>query len=312
MTSYTLTPKVEKDPMGLHEYGFSKFPGSYEFRGISLDERTGKYRTGLDENAPEILTIKDAAERKKIQERIINTRTELEAKFGQPGLLDARNDRFWDTFGIPIVVGADGIAKIDGKNDFDPVNDPMHELYLVVAKANKMFAFSEEEAYASRFRDDRFYLTTEDEVKTTQRASIQKTRERSARMLELFGETPQFDRAWEIAYYIDLKPKKNCSQETLDKLIEQSTTIGDKLDSFLEACKIPVDELITSNYVKKAIRLNIIKMHPTDKVYYSVNQNFRPTEKETIDYLKSPSQLTELSRIIEEVRKKEEKRINIG
>lgn len=314
MTNYLIHQKSDvKDLMGLHKYGFVAFPGSYQAPGVALSSKTGKYVTGLDENAPEVLTIKDAGARKKKQEELIQKRTELEEKLGQPGILDARNAKFWDTFLVPIEVDETGKATIDGAVNFDPVNNPSHEIMLIAAKANKMFAFSKEDAYSPSHRDDKFYFTTEEEQTKGERLSNKVKRERSVEMSKLFdGETQDYQKAWEVSYYLGLKPRVNCGVDKLETELELATTIGDKLEKFLKACKMDKEELLINNLFTKAIALNKIKMHPIDKVWYRGGVNYRNSVEESIEYLRTPAMLTELAQITEEVRKAEKTRQNIA
>lgn len=316
-TNYKLHPKTDvKDEIGLYNYGFVTFPGGSYAPGVYLDKTTGKYLTGLDEFASDILTIRDAEKRKAKQEEIKQRREQLESKFGQPGLLSANNSEFWDRFLIPINVGLDGTITIDGATEFDPTNNPRHELMLIVAKANKLFAFGKEEASSPEHRNDKFFLTTEDEEDKVNKSNVKTERARNVELSKLFdGDTKNYNRAWEIAYFLGLKPKKNTSESSLELLLDTATKVDSKLrDKFLEACEMDNEDLTVSNTFKKAVALNIVKVQTVDneKLYYRGGVNYRPTEADSIKMLKMPEMLTEYTGLTEEVRKAESKRKHIA
>ncbi len=78
-TNYKLHPKTDvKDEIGLHNYGFVTFPGGSYAPGVYLDKTTGKYLTGLDEFASDILTMRDAEKRKAKQEEVKLKREQLD------------------------------------------------------------------------------------------------------------------------------------------------------------------------------------------------------------------------------------------
>ena len=317
MLNYKLHPKKDvKDEVGLHNYGFVTFPGGCYAPGVYYNKDTGKYLTGLDEFASDILTIKDAEVRKAKQAEIKAKREQIEAKLGQPDLLIATNHEFWDRFLIPINVEIDGTITIDGASDFDPENNPRHELMLVVAKANKLFAFGLEEANSPEYRNDKFFLSTEDEEDKVNQSNVKSERTRQVELSKLFdGDTKNYERAWEIAYYMGLKPKKKTSESSLELTLDTATKVNPRTrDQFLEACKLTQEDLVIANTFKKGVALNIVRVQTVEnqKLYYRGGVNYRPTEEDSIKLLKMPEMITELTGLLEEVRKAESKRKHIA
>ena len=111
--TYALEQKINmNDPSDLPKHGMSKYPGSATILTASYNPTVRKFKTGLDINAQEILEIKDPEEKKKAVELITELKTELEAYYGTPGLLDPAS-AFWDNFGVPITVGKNNQTFID-------------------------------------------------------------------------------------------------------------------------------------------------------------------------------------------------------
>jgi len=311
MTTVKAFQKPQKgDPIGLDNYDLSKFPNTGDYLTPLFDARTGKYLAGLDEYDPQILAIKDPEERKRQQERVKELKKQLEELTGLD--LNPKNYEFWDNYVIPFVVDIKGNVR-----EFHPDLNPMDSLALIVLKRRGDIPFSKAEMYDPRYKDAKFYLTTNEEEVIYNKGKIRLERERNLKMADLFSsEESNYDRAWNIAYYLNLKPRKGCSFDKLEEDLELYTTEGNKkentLDNFLEACKLSNQDLLTANSFKRAVVYNLIKFSPADKVYHRGGVNYRATEKESIEYLKTPEMAGELTEVIAAVRKKEANRKNIA
>ena len=311
MTTVKVFQKPQKgDPIGLDNYELSKFPHTGDYLTPLFDDRTGKYMTGLDEFDPVILAIKDPEVRKAEQAKAKEFKRQLEELTGLD--LGPKNYEFWDNYVIPFVVDIKGNVR-----EFHPETNPMDSLALIILKRRGDIPFSKAEMHDPRYKDAKFYLTTNEEETVFNKSKIRIERERNLKMADLFSsEESNYDRAWNICYYLGLKPRKGCSFDILEENLELFTTEGNKkentLDSFLEACKLSNSDLLTANSVKRAVVYNIVKFNPADKVYYRGGVNYRQSEKESIEYLKSPEMASELAELLTAVKKKEINRKNIA
>lgn len=311
MISVKAYQKPQKgDPIGLDFYKLSKFPQTGDNFPPLFDHDTKKYLTGLDETDPLILRITDRVEREKKQAEVIAKRKQLEALTGYN--LDAKNYEFWDSYTIPLIVDINGHIR-----EFKPETTPLDYLALIVLKRRGDIPFSQGEMNDPRFKDSKFYLSSDDEQVSFNKGKIRLERERSIKMAELFGsEESNYDRAWNIAYFLGLKPKKGCSFDKLEEDVELYTTEGNKkenaLDKFLEATKMSVEDLLIANSFKRAKSYNIVKFNATDKLYYRGTINYRGTDWESIEYLKTPEMSGELHELLSLVKKKEQYRKNIA
>jgi len=294
----------------LGQYNLSKFPNTGDYYGPLYDDNLRRYLTGLDENDPIVLRIPDKKERETRQAEIIETRQRLEALIGTD--LTYKNEPFWNGYLIPMVVNMRGDVRT-----FDADVNPLDELALIVLKRRGEIPMSKAEMHDPRYKNAKFYLTTDVEETSFNKVKIRADRKRGNLMTELFdSESANYDRAWNIAFYLGLKPKKGQSFDKLEEDLELFTTVGNELENslekFFDAMKLSNEDLIVANSIKRAYSYGIIKYNKTDKLYYRGGLNFRPTIEESIVYLKTPELSSELTDIITKVKKYEATKKNIA
>lgn len=306
-SNYKLEPNIQKkDITGLNSYGVSKYPGTFTGFAPSYNVVTRKYTTGLDSEAKEILAIQDPKKREAKQKEIKRLKEKLEAYYGKPGLLDA-DSTFWDSFIIPVVTSNDlkTYIELDGKTfDLNPTDNPVHMLALIVLDANNFLPKNKEEAGSPDFLDAKFYLTTQEEEDKESEDFIRKEIEVGKNLSMLFGDKVNYELAFEIAYYLGLAPKMGCSEPALRKMLYQATKESNFASKFITACGMEKQDLLIANIFKKAVKLDIIKYNGFDKMYFRGGVNFRDTEDNSIEYLKSPEMAKELAQLREAVNKK--------
>lgn len=313
---YTLEQKVNlDDTTDLQKYGMSKFPGSSTLLVAGYNHVSGKFKTGLDINAPEVLNIQDKDERAKAIKEITEIKEELEAFYGAPGRLNANSD-FWDSYGIPITVGRNKETYIDLGNGrsktLNPSVNPLHKLALIVIVANDSIPLSKNLSYEPEYHGAKFVFTTEEEETKLSAASVRTDIARSTQLGKLFGDEVQYERAWEIAFFLGLKPKKECSSDKLQEDLYTATKEQNFAKRFIAACNLSNEDISTANIFKKAISLNIVKYNGTDKTYFRGGINYRETEDDSIELLKTSAMSMELAQLRELVNKKAKNVKNIA
>ena len=307
--TYKIEQRVPKgDPIGLSNYGISKLPGTFETICASYDPVTMKYKTGLDPFASEVMIL-PTEEKVKKQAWIREKVAQLEEKIGRPGILDPTNDDFWSTFSVILEVGEDLKTRIDGKyTEFHPQEIWTHELALILISIDNGFAHSKQDSFDPAYKDTKFFISTTDEIQGFEKVEKKKDRARQVEMSKLFDENGRgFTRAIEIAYYIGAVRDTNIGIDALEEVLEDSTTKGGKLDEFLKACKLDDTEILISNIFKKAVNIGVVRYLKVDNVYHRGGVNYKSTEADSIEYLKTPSMETELQLIKEEVEKSEKR-----
>lgn len=317
--TYTIEPKLTKgDLQGLDKEGISKHLGTSLLLFAKFDRVTNKFITGLDINAKSVLSL-PKTEREKKQAEITELKEELEAYLGKPGILDAapklNNDGepvacFWDEFGIPIVTGKNKQVYIDSEGkvtELRPQENPMHKLYLVMLLANDYLPMSKAEAANPKYRNSKFMLTTQDEVDKESQKVIRKEIQRGTELGKLFGDNPNRDRAWEIAYYMGLKPDVGTSITKLEADLYMVTKEPVFLDTFLKACSLDNEDILIANMFKMGVSLDLVRYDGGIKLYTFGATNLRGTEDESIEYLKTPGMSTALAQLREAVNKRKNK-----
>lgn len=312
--TYTLEQKPKRgDLSGLDNYGMSKMPGTSTFFFAQFDDVSKKYKTGLDINSREILSLKDTVERKNRQDAIKQIIEDVEAYYGQPGILnnspkldDAGNPtaNFWDRFGITVTVGQNlkTYIEVDGKTfTLNPTTNPIHRLALIVLDANDFLPKNKVDAGSPHYHDAKFLLTTEEEEEKESKETIRKEIARGKYLSVLFGDSVQYERAWEIAYFLGLKPKNGVGESKLQEMLYMATKEPMFLNTFIKVSEMENEEIITANLFKKGVNLGIIKYNAGDKTYFRGGINYRDTEDGSIELLKTPAMATELAQLREKV-----------
>lgn len=310
--TYKIEPKVSLgDLQGLDKEGLSRHVGTIKQFSIAYNELTRKYKTGLDENAPEILTLPKEDQLKEI-EWIKATKANLEKLIGQPDILNPTNDDFWSLWTVDVEVGVDKKLKLFGQHPFfNPNVYWQHALALITMKANDTMPFSKKESGNPKYKDSQFYLTTSEEEVTMSKDRVRKSRDRAKAMSDLFDGTGQFDKASKIAYLLNVQ-KEPVGIEKLEEVLEIFSTQPEYLDKFLALFKMEDSELELRTLVKKAIDCDEIKFNSADKIYYRGGMNLRNTEDETVKFfivnMSEPLVAKEIAEIKAAVNKKEGKK----
>jgi hypothetical protein len=309
-SGYTLEPKLTKgDLQGLDKEGLSKHVGTSMFLFAKYNPRTNKFTTGLDINSRDVLSLPEK-ERVKKQQEIAQVKESLESYFGKPGLLDA-NSPFWDEFGITITTGQnkETYIELEGKVfDLNPTENPLHKLALIMLDANDYLPKSRKEAGSPKYKDAKFLLTTNQEIEKDAKENVRKEIARGNELFKLFGDNVNYERAWEICFYMGLNPKFNVSAELLQQDLYMVTKVPSELDKFLKACTLSNEDLLIANMVKQGIQYDLIRYNGEIKLYTYGAANLRDTEDGSIEYLKSPAMATVLAQLREAVDKRKKKK----
>lgn len=304
--TYKVEPKVRKgDSNGLDRYNLPMYPGTTRSIGVSFDERTKKYLTGLDIYHPSVQNLPKEQRDSEI-EWIEATKKDIETQIGQPGCLDPNNSDFWDVWRVELSIGEDKNLKFNGSHPMlQPNNNWEHKLALITLKASGLIPMSKKESLAPEYISSKFVITSTEEEATFTKEVVRKNRQTAIELANLFDETnSQYDRAWNIAYLMGVVREK-VGIERLEEILEGLTKDKEYQDQFLKLCKTENDLIQTQVMVKKAIYFDIIKYNGADKIYYRGGANFRSTEEATVKYLLLPEQARELMEITEAVRKRE-------
>lgn len=295
---------IEGDPTNLGNYKRSSYPDTTKLIYCPYDFNLGRFSTGMDPNHPRVLSISDPKEREAKIKELNTLREELQNLIGVD--LSPRSD-YYDTFAIQLGNNSSGEAYIDVKGktlSLTPSTNPYHKLALVFLKFNNLIPGSQEEAGDARFRDAKYLLTTEEEINKDSKERVRVDILRGKNLSELFGDTINYERAWELAYFLEYGPKKGMSEDLLQEILFMKTLDTREAKRFNKACSMSNEELTVSNLFKQAVKLNIIKFNGNDKTYFRGGLNYRETEEDSIKLLMADSMSVELAQLREVVNKK--------
>lgn len=270
-----------------------KYVGSVEYATPKLGP-DGKIKTGLDENALEVLAITDTKKRKAEQERIKKEREELERLLGVE--LNPHSS-YWDKFFI---------ALNDEERSLDPANplDRVIERFLVANAyvAPSLEAISEDDRYINCI----FYLYRKEE-ETTKKAEKQKFYDKAKAKLSILEEENPSKLKMVASYIFGFNAQADISVETaytkladfLEVPVESQRKKNVQL--FMDTVEKTVEQLKTKLILDKAIKKRIVSSR--GGIYRRGDLVLGNSYEEAVDNLGSVEMNSELASLMKEVDK---------
>jgi len=313
---YRIEAIPSRDSEELAKKGLGTFPGVTQVISASWNDRLKKYdKTGFDENAPAVLRL-PADKKKEVQKRIIEKREEIEALIGMPGYLKPTSEAWLSELCMTeIEVGQDLKIKVNGHlNELRPAENYKDAISIALLFSNESFPKSKADISNPEFKNSKFYLTTSEETADFNKGKIQKSRKANIEMAKLFDESKNKQRAWEIAFKMNLVNKQKVDADVLEMKMQDAVfndKTGKTLELFLEACELDNATLAIHNMFQQGINMGVIRVSP-DGYYHRGHTNYRKTKQESIAYLISAGMETELGELRSEVEGRKKKHNAIG
>jgi len=204
----------------LSKNGFSRAPGTSE-TFFPYKESSGKYRTGLDVDAPYLQRLSEESRKVEI-DRIIKDKDRMEKSLGIPGLLDPTSP-FYNFASSPEVLkrkfGADlkvGPVKLGNREEIFDTTDVMREIEWNWIKVHPRIAPSKE-AYekGQASAETKYYLVDEE---TEQREVYTKKREINKAIVAFEELSPTKKK--QIARLMGLPVTEDTREETVYNLLD--------------------------------------------------------------------------------------------
>ena len=255
---YWIRPKVNQDDaIGLSKYGKSKWTDSVDVYQPLWDSKLKKYLTGLDENDPEVLSIKDKKEREAKQAELVALREKLEALTGF-NLLPQSD--FWKNEMMVFSENSKPLVPYLYAND---------RIKVEWLKRRGDIPFGSHDLYNSKYTDCKFYIETEDEAinKRKNRKNLQKEAIAASVYLE-----NDYDKLFKVCQILGINKKVNVSGATLidklDEWIEKNKKYPDSLQKLVDLYGKKVQELQILSDVEDALYYSLIGFDSSTKTYY--------------------------------------------
>ena len=291
------------DNMGLQNYGLALFDGVFHEEQISCLEINGikRYRTGLNEFAPELLDLTPEEKEAKIKQiRMVVSQLErqLNSNMVEPDdkefwnkikLLKPDNSDFWDK--IKLRCGNEPLF-------LDPERDPydLIKLYAIENEGFSMIAKSLEDAKRMN-KVPKFYLDRLEESASTN-TEIKKLRNKAAAELQKLFDKNQ-NKLFYVAKILDINSaqyKKSTPNDivydNMDKFINGELVNKDKRKTaqlFLDVARLDMDVLKLRAIIKDASYYKIIATKADGFVYHLSSATMMGRNStDAVEFLKNP------------------------
>jgi hypothetical protein len=291
------------DNMGLQNYGLALFDGVFHEEQISCLEINGikRYRTGLNEFAPELLDLSPEEKEAKVKQiRMIVSQLErqLNSNMVEPDdkefwnkikLLKPDNSEFWDK--IKLRCGNEPLF-------LDPERDPydLIKLYAIENDGFSMIAKSLEDAKRMN-KVPKFYLDKLEESASTN-TEIKKLRNKAAAELQKLFDKNQ-NKLFYVAKILDINSaqyKKSTPNDiiydNMDKFINGELVNKDKKKTaqlFLDVARLDMDVLKLRAIIKDATYYKIIATKADGFVYHLSSATMMGrNSSDAVEFLKNP------------------------
>ena len=291
------------DNMGLQNYGLALFDGVFHEEQISCLEINGikRYRTGLNEFAPELLDLTPEEKEAKIKQiRMVVSQLErqLNSNMVEPDdkefwnkikLLKPDNSDFWDK--IKLRCGNEPLF-------LDPERDPydLIKLYAIENEGFSMIAKSLEDAKRMN-KVPKFYLDRLEESASTN-TEIKKLRNKAAAELQKLFDKNQ-NKLFYVAKILDINSaqyKKSTPNDivydNMDKFINGELVNKDKRKTaqlFLDVVRLDMDVLKLRAIIKDASYYKIIATKADGFVYHLSSATMMGRNStDAVEFLKNP------------------------
>lgn len=273
--------------LGLEQEGRSKFPNCFDIIQPGKG-RDGRWKTGLDEDAISILSIKDAAYRGELREKVKAERESLESVTGFD--LSGRSS-FWDDYFI----------EVNPKKPLNLSNPTDRIRYHVLMASGEIAPNLKETANADYF-NAKYYLSRKHEDVSEKLAKKKRYNESAAALIDLM-KTP--DKAILIGRYLNLPVSNNTPYDNMydafQSYLDSDEKIG-SIDKFMRALTKPVEELSIKLIFDDGLKYNVIRLR--DGYYQRGNITYGKSIKEAIEFFTDVKNSGELLSVQDEVENK--------
>ena len=291
------------DNMGLQNYGLALFDGVFHEEQISCLEINGikRYRTGLNEFAPELLDLTPEEKEAKVKQiRMVVSQLErqLNSNMVEPDdkefwnkikLLKPDNSEFWDK--IKLRCGNEPLF-------LDPERDPydLIKLYAIENEGFSMIAKSLEDAKRMN-KVPKFYLDRLEESASTNTEVKKLINKAAAELQKLFDKNQ--NKLFYVAKILDINSaqyKKSTPNDivydNMDKFINGELVNKDKRKTaqlFLDVARLDMDVLKLRAIIKDASYYKIIATKADGFVYHLSSATMMGRNStDAVEFLKNP------------------------
>lgn len=305
--------------MGLENYGFAVYPGTFQEEQLAAIERNGvvRYVTGLDEYAPEVQGIADEERKNAVITNIRYIVSELEKQLAT-NKIDVGDDDFWNKVKLLRPDNHEFWQKITVRCGNEPLflhpkKDPYDLIKMMSIEAGgfDLVAKSYEDAQ-TKAKPPKFYLDKEVDTVST-RTEYKKLRNKAISVLDrLFGKNPK-----KLMYMIKVldgssTQYKNSTPidtiyDNLDEYIQGNGVEGKKnraAESFISTSELDMETLKLKALIKDSTFYKFIVNKPDGMLYHAKKSAVMGRNvSDVLEFLKNPLNEDVLADLLTEVEK---------
>lgn len=279
-------PTMEKS---LREKGLSRSPGTIQMK-FPYRDLDGKYRTGLDENAPYIVNISDEKIRREEQRRIRELRADLEKKTRMD--LSPNSDYYNYTSKRPSGAKVEPVKLVDADILFN-LDDPWQAITYHWLKVHPTIASSLQAYERGEFPSDTVYYVNDEEVED----QVIYNKKKNANDAIIKFDSYSLEKRRKIARLLDLPVSDDTKEATVYNLVDsflKSPSVNhgvhqgaDPIKVFASYANLKDDVIYVKDLVDQAFKHNIYKEKKGGRVYEGELEVFLNREEMT-DHLLNP------------------------
>ena len=306
-----------KENMGLEDYGYALFPGTYHEEQLAAIERNGLVRfvTGLDEFAPEVQNIRDEEQKEAVIFNIRSVVAHLE-KLLATNVLDVEDADFWNKVKLLRPENFEFWGKISLRcgNEplhLEPLNDPYDLIKLMAIEAGgfdligKSFEDANAQAVAPKFFLDKEVHTV------SNRTTYKKLRNRAIGLLdEMYNKFPK--KLFYVTKILDtdsatykITTPLDILYDVMDEFINgygMETNKSKAAEMFSATAELDMETLKLKAIVKDATFFKFIQLKTDGMLYHAASSTMLGRNvSDVVLYLKNPLNEDVLVRILQEV-----------
>ena len=308
---------ANQENMGLEEYGFALFPGTYHEEQIAALEKNGvvRYITGLDEFAPEVQRISDSEVREAVIRNIRMVISFLEKQLAS-NVIKIDDEQFWDKVELLKPNNHKFWSKISIRCGNEPVHlDPLGDAYDLIkfmaieAGGFDLIAKSYDDALA-RPRPPKFFLDKETHT-VSSRTSFKKLKNKAIGELDkLYSKNPK--KLLYVAKVIDSTSASYTVSTPLDVLYDLMDEFiaghGNEIspakaaERFIEIATLDMETLKLRALVKDASFYRVISLKADGMLWHNPSSTMLGRNvSDVVLYLKNPLNEDILIRMLKEI-----------
>lgn len=276
----------------LRQYGRTSFPGTSKTK-YPYRELDNSYRTGLDENASYLKTIKDEGVRQALKDKIVKLREFIQSEIGDIDL--SPRSKFWNN-SAPFDPDRDKFSQrvqpaklIDGDNEFN-LDDPMQALQYAWLCAHPTIASSLEAYERGEYpADTHFYVNDEDHET---RLSYKKNKSVNEAIIKF--DSFSLEKRRKVARLMGIKVDDDAKESVVYNLVDAylkapSVTLEgpfkgrNPVDVFAAFANLKAEDLEVRDIVEQAFLENVYRIGKGGKVYEGENVIFQ-NKNEVIEF----------------------------